>query len=682
MDAMPQAPDDNHSGGALSDRDSGSQPLEQPRPRKRKLDKDTPKKERINKITDIWSKSTTAAPARVYFVNESNGTPRRGGGQQDSNSDHSDSSNPMRQTNCDPAARVQKNSITMGNGGGVFLDPKVEPTLPRKTEAAGDVPPVAIVPVEKDESIPKDVWQEKEANYQRIIEDLRRRNDELEKGRQADKKKMEGYKTQLVGLLTEQTRLERKVLGEKTGKDSERIGMFKMVREKDHFKEQWVHGNWFEGLEKRQQELVNRKAELLQAQQLLKKRKPSGSSKRAQQANENNHSGQPQLDADGFARPDIPCSELSQFDYFEHEEINRLSRDNLKKEEAEIQAESERLERERQLHIRELKRAAHEHASRYKDFILLHDRYLMLSLLGKGGFSEVWKAFDLEDNCYVACKVHHVNKEWKEEKKANYVKHAMREKDIHKKLDHQRIVRLIDLFTIDNHSFCTVLEYVSGNDLDFYLKQNKSMPEKEARIVLMQMLSALIYMAEQKPPIIHYDLKPANILLEAGGSIGSLKITDFGLSKLIENSDDRDGQIELTSQFAGTYWYLPPETFVVSHQPPKINSKVDVWSLGVIFYQCVYGRRPFGHDQTQQKILEENTIINARDLVFPLKPQISPAAQDFIRRCLEYRKEDRADVYELARHELLRPRSAKSTQPPHSPQYTRPTITKMEGSND
>lgn len=42
--------------------------------------------------------------------------------------------------------------------------------------------------------------------------------------------------------------------------------------------------------------------------------------------------------------------------------------------------------------------------------------------------SEVWKAYDLEENRYVACKIHHVNKEWKEEKKANYVKHAMREK--------------------------------------------------------------------------------------------------------------------------------------------------------------------------------------------------------------------------------------------------------------
>lgn len=92
----------------------------------------------------------------------------------------------------------------------------------------------------------------------------------------------------------------------------------------------------------------------------------------------------------------------------------------------------------------------------------------------------------MDENRYVACKIHHVNKEWKEDKKANYVKHAMREKDIHKTLDHPRIVRLFDLFTIDNDSFCTVLEYCDGNDLDFYLKQHKQIPEKEARCIIMQ----------------------------------------------------------------------------------------------------------------------------------------------------------------------------------------------------
>lgn len=56
-------------------------------------------------------------------------------------------------------------------------------------------------------------------------------------------------------------------------------------------------------------------------------------------------------------------------------------------------------------------------------------------------------------------------------------------------LDHARIVRLFAVFSIDNDSFCTVLEYCDGNDLDFYLKQQKQIPEKEARIIVMQVVA-------------------------------------------------------------------------------------------------------------------------------------------------------------------------------------------------
>lgn len=68
-------------------------------------------------------------------------------------------------------------------------------------------------------------------------------------------------------------------------------------------------------------------------------------------------------------------------------------------------------------------------------------------------------------------------------------------------------------------------------------------------------MSALRYLSEKRPPIIHYDLKPANILLQSGTTSGAIKITDFGLSKIMEDADDGDS-IELTSQGAGTYWLV------------------------------------------------------------------------------------------------------------------------------
>ena len=84
----------------------------------------------------------------------------------------------------------------------------------------------------------------------------------------------------------------------------------------------------------------------------------------------------------------------------------------------------------------------------------------------------------------------------------------MREYNIHKSLEHPRIVRLYDVFEIDANSFCTVLEYCDGHDLDFYLKQHKTIGEREARSIIMQIASALKYLNQIKPPVIHYDLKP------------------------------------------------------------------------------------------------------------------------------------------------------------------------------
>ncbi|EHB06918.1 Serine/threonine-protein kinase tousled-like 2 [Heterocephalus glaber] len=275
------------------------------------------------------------------------------------------------------------------------------------------------------------------------------------------------------------------------------------------------------------------------------------------------------------------------------------------------------LEKYKELHIRELKRIHNEDNSQFKDHPTLNDRYLLLYLLGREGFNEVYKVFDLTGQRYVAVKIHQSNKNWREEKKENYHKLVCREYRIHKELDHPRIVKLYDYFSLDTDSFCAELKYCEGNDLDFYLKQHKLMLEKEARSIIMQIVNALKYLSEIKPPIIHYDLKPGNILLVNGTACGEIKITDFGLSEIMDDDsyNSVDG-MQPTSQGAGTYWYLPPECFVVGKEPPKISNKVDAWSVGVIFYQCLYGRKPF--------------------------------AKAFIRRCLAYRREEHIDVQQLA----------------------------------
>lgn len=332
----------------------------------------------------------------------------------------------------------------------------------------------------------------------------------------------------------------------------------------------------------------------------------------------------------------------------EQEEIYKLRMLMLRREESTLLSEKRTLENEQDLLIRELKRQRDEAASKFSDFPLLNDRYLLLNLLGRGGFSEVFKAFDLDTSEYVACKIHRLSSHWSEQKKANYVRHSTREYTIHKSLKHPRVVRLIDVFEIDDDSFCTVLEYCEGTDLDAFLKTRKVLTEREARSIISQVVAGLVHLAEQKDPIIHYDLKPGNILFHKGEA----RITDFGLSKIMhENACNSEG-MELTSQGAGTMWYLPPECFDNGKRPPRISSKVDVWSTGVILYQMLCGRRPFGHNQTQQHIIRNNTIGKAT-LSFPVKPAVSDQAKDFIRRCLTHEQSERPSIEVIQQHPFL-----------------------------
>lgn len=492
------------------------------------------------------------------------------------------------------------------------------------------------------------------------IDDLLRVNCDLRRQMDEQKKMLEKYKERLnrcvtmsKKLLIEKSKQEKMACRDKSMQDRLRLGHFTTVRHGASFTEQWTDGYAFQNLIKQQERINSQREEIERQRKLLAKRKPPAM---GQAPPANNEQKQRKNKTNGAENEALTLAE-----YHEQEEIFKLRLGHLKKEEAEIQAELERLERVRNLHIRELKRIHNEDNSQFKDHPTLNDRYLLLHLLGRGGFSEVYKAFDLTEQRYVAVKIHQLNKNWRDEKKENYHKHACREYRIHKELDHPRIVKLYDYFSLDTDSFCTVLEYCEGNDLDFYLKQHKLMSEKEARSIIMQIVNALKYLNEIKPPIIHYDLKPGNILLVNGTACGEIKITDFGLSKIMDDDsyNSVDG-MELTSQGAGTYWYLPPECFVVGKEPPKISNKVDVWSVGVIFYQCLYGRKPFGHNQSQQDILQENTILKATEVQFPPKPVVTPEAKAFIRRCLAYRKEDRIDVHQLASDPYLLPHIRKS----------------------
>jgi len=319
----------------------------------------------------------------------------------------------------------------------------------------------------------------------------------------------------------------------------------------------------------------------------------------------------------------------------------------LMREEIELKDKLDKLEIEKNIHIQDCRRMAEEDSAKYSKstteheaWPVLHGRYLLLSLLGKGGYSEVYRAYDLFEHIDLAIKFHELNPSWAEVIKANYIKHALRENKIHRELNHPRIVKHYDTLEVDNNCFCTVLEFCPGEDLNMYMKKHKIVNEKEARNIMQQIFAGLKYLNEQPEKVIHYDLKPHNILLNNG----EVKITDFGLSKIM---DPGNTNLELTSQGVGTYWYQAPECFETGSSPPKINSKVDVWSAGVIFFELLYGQKPFGNNMPQEKVLKDQVIVRATSVSFPSKPNVSSECKEFIRKCLEYNVEERWDVVEV-----------------------------------
>eukprot|EP00963_Diacronema_lutheri_P001023 scaffold64_cov338-Pavlova_lutheri.AAC.81 len=478
-------------------------------------------------------------------------------------------------------------------------------------------------------------WKQEKSDLQRGIAELERAR-EIREDKEADllraHQKLEERACKVAAeLAVEAAEAERRECRLKVCQVSCRLGTITYQRTGTVFTESWEEGEDFRVLRGKQRELTLRR-EVLEGIRKANKRRlppPGAAGEKASEA--------------------VKLQWISPQEYVCNEEIYKGRLALMRREEDALTKELERLMAEKHCHLRELKRVKDEDNSLFNMHPILNDRYVLLNLLGKGGFSEVYKALDLKDLTVVACKIHQLNLQWSESRKQSYVKHAIREYNIHKALHHPNIVQLLDIFEIDADTFGTILEYCEGGDLDNYLKKFGTVSEKESRAIAYQLLNALCYIQQPEHRVIHYDLKPANILFD---QTGQLKITDFGLSKVQEHG--LGSMFELTSQGAGTYWYLPPECFETGPNPALISSKVDVWSVGIILYQILFGKRPFGHEYSQEKILREDAVRKeAHHLEFPQRPSLSQDCKQFIQACLTYKQSARPDVRALLNHSFL-----------------------------
>lgn len=310
---------------------------------------------------------------------------------------------------------------------------------------------------------------------------------------------------ELCRLLREQARAERVAASRRATASAGRLGRVVTERTGTGFTQSWEDGYALAEVETKLKEVWDRKADVEQKRRDLAKMKKA------------------------MPPPPLPNARYESTPEFatEQDEILRLQTASLKREELTLLEQKATLATERDLAYRESQRLANESASSFREFPILKGRYLLLNLLGKGGFSEVFRAYDLDSSQYVACKLHQLGTNWPEAKKQSFLRHMLREHEIHRKLAHPRIVRALDTFEHDSSTVVSVLELSNGIDLDVLLRKNGSLPERDARSIIVQVFAGLVCLGEHD--VVHYDLKPGNILLDGG----QVRITDFGLSKYV-----------------------------------------------------------------------------------------------------------------------------------------------------
>jgi len=215
--------------------------------------------------------------------------------------------------------------------------------------------------------------------------------------------------------------------------------------------------------------------------------------------------------------------------------------------------------------------------------------FTVIRQIGVGGMSEVYLVQDNLDRLFalktMSTRLSH---------DPSFRQRFAQEARIMASLTHPNIVQLHSYFEEDGN-FCLVMEYVDGCSLKELSRRIGPIPEKRALKILRQMAEALSY--AHRRGIIHRDVKPSNILLDADDNV---KVMDFGIARMTENP----GLTQTGSQM-GTLFYMSPEQV---RDSKNVDEKTDVYSLGVSFYEMLTGRLPFDERSTGDFEIREQIV--------------------------------------------------------------------------
>lgn len=208
---------------------------------------------------------------------------------------------------------------------------------------------------------------------------------------------------------------------------------------------------------------------------------------------------------------------------------------------------------------------------------LLAGRYEILQLIGQGGMGAVYKAHDKEIDRAVALKTIRPNLA----KNADTLRRFKQELILARQVTHRNVIRIHDLGQSDGIKFIT-MDFVEGRDLRSFFNERGKFEPKEAALVMLQICRALE--AAHNEGVIHRDLKPQNIMLDANGRV---YVMDFGIAR----SAYLPGMTQ-TGALLGTPEYMSPE----QARGEKLTEQSDIFSLGVIFYEMLIGKSPYHSD--------------------------------------------------------------------------------------
>jgi len=208
-------------------------------------------------------------------------------------------------------------------------------------------------------------------------------------------------------------------------------------------------------------------------------------------------------------------------------------------------------------------------------------RYEIERELGRGAMGPVYLGRDPRISRTVAIKTLAPTEEFESEQLEEVRRRFFQEAETAGRLNHPNIVTIYDVG--EEHDLAYIaMDYITGDSLDQHISEEKLLPIEQVFAIGIQVAEALDYAHKKK--VVHRDVKPGNIIFDLDKR--QLKVTDFGIACLTDNSKTRTGTV------LGSPYYMSPEQIAGK----KVDGRSDLFSLGVTLYQLFTGRLPFEGD--------------------------------------------------------------------------------------